>query len=80
MKKGRDKRLIELRNRKLVERYYYWTEVQRRRFDDVLKILSSEEFFLSEQRIERLIRQEDNYLQELLEKGAKKRQLCLFKN
>ena len=29
MAKGRDKKLIELRDEALCRRYYYWTEVQR---------------------------------------------------
>ena len=56
MGKGRDKQLIEQRNEMLLERYYYWTEVKRLRFDDVIKKLSEEEFFLSESRVMQLIR------------------------
>lgn len=51
MAKGRDRELIKLRNEALCRRYYYWTETQRLRFDDALRILSEREFFLSEQRI-----------------------------
>ena len=40
MTKGRDKNLIELRDEALCRRYYYWTEVQRLRFDDALKAVS----------------------------------------
>ena len=47
MAKGRDKKLIELRDEALCRRYYYWTEVQRLRFDDALKVLSRQEFFIS---------------------------------
>lgn len=54
--KGRDKELISARDRKLYERYYYWTEVQRLRFDDTLHILSTQEFFISESRIMQIIR------------------------
>ena len=36
MKKGRNKELIKLRDEALYRRYYYWTEVQRLRFDDAL--------------------------------------------
>lgn len=57
MRKGRDKTLISARDRKLFERYYYWTEVKRLRFDDALQKLSSEEFFISEGRILQIIRQ-----------------------
>lgn len=56
MARGRDKTLISIRDEKLLRRYYYWTEVQRLRFDDALKILSREEFFLSEDRIMAIIR------------------------
>lgn len=47
-KKGRNRCLIEARNRKIAQRYYYWTEVKRLRFDDAVKELSENEFFLSE--------------------------------
>lgn len=57
MAKGRDKKLIELRDAALCRRYYYWTEVQRLRFDDALRILSEQEFFISEDRIMAIIRQ-----------------------
>lgn len=56
MAKGRDRELIKLRNEALCRRYYYWTETQRLRFDDALRILSEREFFLSEQRIMVIIR------------------------
>ena len=56
MTKGRDKNLIELRDEALCRRYYYWTEVQRLRFDDALKVLSRQEFFISEERIMSIIR------------------------
>lgn len=56
MAKGRDRKLIELRDEALCRRYYYWTERQRLRFDDALRILSEQEFFISEQRIMAIIR------------------------
>ena len=40
-----------LRDEALCRRYYYWTEVQRLRFDDALTVLSRQEFFISEERI-----------------------------
>lgn len=46
MPKGRDKTLIELRDEALLRRYYYWTEVQRLRFDDALRILSARIFYI----------------------------------
>ena len=57
MAKGRDKELIKLRDEALCRRYEYWTERQRLRFDDALKILSEREFFISEERILAIIRQ-----------------------
>ena len=56
MAKGRDKNLVNSRNKRIYERYYYWTEVRRLRFDDALRRLSTEEFFLSESRIMQIIR------------------------
>ena len=56
MGKGRDKALIELRDEALCRRYYYWTEERRLRFDDTIRILSNEEFYLSESRVLHIIR------------------------
>ena len=42
---------LEKRNRIMTARYYYWTEIKRRRFDDVLRILSDNEFFVEERTI-----------------------------
>lgn len=53
---GRDKNLIEARNRKIAVRYYYWTEIRRLRFDDAIRQLSENEFFLSEQRVMAILR------------------------
>lgn len=50
-KKGRDSELIALRDKKLIERFVFWYEVQKVRLDETLRILSREEFFISEQRI-----------------------------
>ena len=56
MAKGRDKELIRLRDAALCRRYHYWTEKQRLRFDDALRILSEQEFFIPEERIMSIIR------------------------
>ena len=56
MPRGRSKELISKRDEALCRRYYYWTETQRLRFDDALKILSEQEFFISEERIMAIIR------------------------
>ncbi len=65
-KKGRSRKLITLRNEKLICRWYYWTEVQRLRFDDALKILSTQEFFISEERIMSIIRENLDLMDELM--------------
>lgn len=44
-----------MRNEELLRRYYYWTEIRRLRFDDTFRILSTKEFFLSEERIRTII-------------------------
>ena len=56
MAKGRNKELISSRDLRLFERYYYWTEVRRLRFDDTIKKLSEEEFFISESRVMQIAR------------------------
>nr|DAJ42369.1 MAG TPA: hypothetical protein [Caudoviricetes sp.] len=56
MGKGRNAELISKRNKALIRRYHYWTEIQRLRFDDTLRILSEQEFFISEDRIMAIIR------------------------
>lgn len=65
MSKGRNQHLISLRDEKLLRRYYYWTEIERRRFDDALKILSEEEFFISEARIMAIIRKNCDKLKDI---------------
>lgn len=65
MSRGRDKDLIKRRDEALCRRYYYWTEVQRLRFDDALKVLSKEEFFISEERIMAIIRRKCKELDDL---------------
>lgn len=54
--KGRNKELIRKRDAALIRRYYYWTETQRLRFDDTIKVLSEREFFISEERVMTIIR------------------------
>lgn len=65
-KKGRNAGLVSARDRLLVARYYYWTEIKRRRFDDTLEILQDKEVFISEKRIEAILREQDEYLVELI--------------
>uniref|UniRef100_UPI00402544A8 transposase n=1 Tax=Parabacteroides distasonis TaxID=823 RepID=UPI00402544A8 len=86
MAKGRSKNLISLRDEKLIRRYYYWTEIRRRRFDDALEILSQEEFFISEARIMAIIRKNCDKLADIEVRPVPKvkmprvtaRQLTLF--
>jgi len=63
--KGRCKRLVALRNQKMIVRYYYWREIQRRRSDDVFQILSNEEFFLQEVTVRRIIRDNLDHFHQL---------------
>lgn len=56
MARGRNKELINERDRKLFERFYYWSEVKRLRFDDTIAKLSNEEFFLAEATTLRIVR------------------------
>lgn len=58
--KGRNKRLIKKRDAQVASCYYYWTEVQRLRFDDAIKQLSENEFFLSESRIIQILKKVDS--------------------
>lgn len=53
------------RNRTMIARYYYWTEIRRRRFDDVMHILSKQEFFVEERTISNAILDLNEYLNEL---------------
>lgn len=48
--------LIAARNKKICERFNYWSEDRRRRIDDVIQILSQEEFFLSETTIWNIVK------------------------
>lgn len=52
----RDLRLCAARDKKLFDRYVYWTEERRLRFDDTIKKLSEEEFFICEQLVMRIVR------------------------
>lgn len=58
MKRKRDSRLIDKRNKKICARYYYWTELQRLRSDDAIHQLAEEEFFLSEATVLNILRKQ----------------------
>jgi len=55
MSRGRDKYLISRRDEKLLIRFHYWTEEKHLRTDYALRVLS-DEFFLSEERMLKIIR------------------------
>lgn len=88
MGKGRDTELIRLRDEALCRRYYELTEKQRLRFDDALKILSKQEFFLSEERIMAIVRRMVGKMEDIALKPVPKvrmprlthKQLELFEN
>ena len=54
--KGRNKELIDKRNKKLKERFDYWYNIERKRYDDVIKTLSEDEFFITESTIIRVLK------------------------
>lgn len=56
---------VEKRNRLMIARFYYWTEIRRRRFDDVMKILSTQEFFVEDRTISNALLDFSGYLDEL---------------
>lgn len=61
--------LLKARNEKLIKRYYYLHDIERKRLDDVLAILSNDEFYLDTAYILRLIRENDHLLKQV--KAAK---------
>lgn len=75
---GKRDELKLARDRKLVERYYYHSEVCLLRFDKTLEKLSREEFFITEETIQQIIRRNNDYLNELIDKKVSGKQLKLF--
>jgi len=71
----RRERLIVRRNRRLIARYYYWSELKRLRFDDVLNLLQEEEFFIKERNIMNIINDNNSYLDSLIRNGVTSKQL-----
>ena len=65
-KKGRNRNLINIRDRKILERFIYWTEEQRLRSDDAIRQLSEEEFFLSEATIIAILKKAESMAKEEL--------------
>lgn len=64
---------VDVRNRVMIARYYYWTEIRRRRFDDVMAILSQDEFFVEERTISNALLDLSDYLSELYQTKASSR-------
>jgi hypothetical protein len=65
----------QARNKAVIARYYYWTEIRRRRFDDVMRILSSGEFFIEDRTICNILSVMSDYLSELYERKTDGRAL-----
>lgn len=63
------------RNRAMIARYYYWTEIRRRRFDDVIHILSDQEFFVEDRTISNTLLDLNDYLNELYKMKKEAREL-----
>lgn len=72
---ARSEELVKNRDQRLFERYYYWTEILRLRFDDAIAKLATEEFFISEGRVEQIIRRK---IQEGAEVDGKRIKQPLF--
>ena len=72
MGKGRNSELIRKRDEALCRRYYELTEKQRLRFDDALRVLSQQEFFISEGRIMAIIRKKVGELKDIALKPVPK--------
>ena len=70
------KQRVMKRNKVLVARYYYWTEIRRRRFDDVIKILSDYEFFVDDRTIQNALVDNDSLYRELLSNKYSARKLA----
>lgn len=66
---------VNARNKVLTARYYYWTELQRRRNDDVMAILADREFFVEEQTIARALLAENDFLVKLCREKTTRKQL-----
>jgi hypothetical protein len=65
VRKGRSTDLIHLRNIKIVKVFYKLSEIDRRRLDDVLLIMETQEFFLCQRTIWDIIRANTDMLDAL---------------
>jgi len=64
-KKGRSFELVSERNRALIIRYWYWSEIWQRRHASVLDTLQHQEFFLMPGRVEVILRNDNGYYNQL---------------
>ena len=64
-KKGRDPKRIRQRNIALIKKFYHLYEVKEIRYDRVITKLANEEFFLSENTIEQIIKRNIDLLDRL---------------
>ena len=62
------------RNREMIARYYFWTQIRRRRFDDVMRILS-EEFHVEDRTISNALLDQSEYLGGLYKEKKKIKEL-----
>lgn len=63
------------RNITMTARYYYWTELKRRRFDDTIRILADREFFVEDRTVTNALMEHDSFFRELADKGTDTRTL-----
>jgi hypothetical protein len=61
----RNSELIKKRDDALCRRYVFLSEIKRLRTDDVLKTLSQDEFFISEERIFNIIRANEEVIKSI---------------
>ena len=66
---------LDRRNEIMTARYYYWTEIRRRRFDDVLKILADHEFFIEERTVSNVLVETQEQFNRLVREEADARRL-----
>ncbi len=69
---------IMKRNRVLVARYYYWTELKRRRFDDTIRLLSENEFFVDERTVTNAIMENNDFFKSLCDSKTGSRKLRMM--
>lgn len=61
---------LDRRNQVLTARYYYWTELKRRRFDDVVKILADREFFIEDRTVSNVLVETQDFFNRLVKEEA----------